>query len=451
MSEYCDDTAAYFLLDREGRARQRCLPMRLAAVALVFLAGIAPRSVPAQSRAGDLVRAGRAELAAHHLEAADSLLRAALDSGSGLEDIDRQGAYVWLGITEYYRGNDSLTQVAFRSALLLNIELQVEGLAKLDPHLAELFEQERQAVRNGRLVYLVQDVDERPQRLSGPPLRYPAGAPAHLTGVAIVTVVVDTLGRVEPTNIGIVSIPDTAFVNPVKEQLRGSQFSVGRLHGRAVRTEVGLSIPIQPVAVNPVELTTQARSLVAARRPDSALALLRLALDSSAHPTEAARVYGLLVRGMAWKGAGRDSLATADIASGLAGYRDLTARGVDLAPFLRRLADSLSHAHRPRPDPFQSLTVTGPVDQIPILHSHPAVHYPPEAKQLDASGTVTVEAVIDRTGHVEAGSAKIVQSANPIFNSEALRVVSAAVYHPGRRGGQAVAVTIQQPITFTNY
>ncbi len=424
--------------------------MRISAVGLLLLGSLAPRSAPAQSHAGDLVRAGRAELAAHHLEAADSLLRAALDSGSGLEDIDRQGAYVWLGITEYYRGNDSLTLAAFHSAFVLNTELQVEGLAKLDPRLAELFEQERQVVRDARLVYLVQDVDERPRLLSGPPVRYPAGVPPTMTGVAIVTVIVDTLGKAEPGNIAIVSVPDPAFIEPVKEQLRSSRFSVGRLHGRAVRTEVGLSVPIERLAVNPVELTTQARSLIAARRADSALTLLRLALDSSAHPTEAQRVYGLLVRGMAWKAAGRDSLASSDVATGLAGYRDLTARGVDLAPFLMRLADSLSHAHRSHPEPFQPLTVAGPVDQKPILLSHPAVRYPPEARQLNASGTVTVEAIIDNTGHVQAGSAKIVQSANPIFDAEALRVVSAAVYHPGRRGGQAVAVTIQQPITFTN-
>ncbi len=222
--------------------------MRLAAVALVLLAGITPHPVPAQSHAGDLVRAGRDELAAHHLEAADSLLRAALDSGSGLEDIDRQGAYVWLGITEYYRGNDSLTQVAFRSALLLNIELQVEGLAKLDPHLAELFEQERVAVHNAQLTLLI----------------------------------------------------------------------------------------------------TQARSLVAAQRPDSALALLRFVLDSSVHLTESQRVHALLVRGMAWKAAGKDSLGSADIAAGLAGYRDLTARGMALEPYLTHLADSLAHPQRSR-------------------------------------------------------------------------------------------------------
>jgi len=203
--------------------------------------------------------------------------------------------------------------------------------------------------------------------------------------------------------------------------------------------------------VNPVELVTTARAQLASRHVDSAFKLLRIALDSSVHPTEAQRVYGLLVRGMAWKAAGRDSLAAADIKAGLADYHDLTTRGVDLAPFLMRLADSLAHAHRPHPDPFHSLTVIGTVDQIPILLSHPAVRYPPEAKLLDASGTVTIELVVDQAGQVQAGSAKIVASANPIFNAEALRVVSAAVYHPGRRGGQAVMVTIRQPITFTNY
>jgi tetratricopeptide (TPR) repeat protein len=265
--------------------------------------------LPAQSRGGDLLRRGREELAARHLEAADSLLKAALDTANHLSDIDRQGAYVWLGITEYYRGGDSLARAAFHEALALNPDIQVGGLSGLDPHLGELFEQERQAVRDAMLVYLAQAVDVKPQRLSGPPLRPPSGGHAP-PGLAIVTVIVDTLGRAEPENIAVVSISDSAWVQPVKEMLRNSQYSVGRVRGRAVRTEIGLSVPLQVSPVNPVELVTAARTLLGSQHTDSALNLLRLALDSSAHPTDAQRVYGLLVRGMAWKAAGRDSLAS---------------------------------------------------------------------------------------------------------------------------------------------
>src|SRR5437879_6704995 len=91
----------------------------------------------------------------------------------------------------------------------------------------------------------------------------------------------------------------------------------------------------------PTQHVTAAREQLAARRPDSALALTREALDTATHPTAGERVYALLVQGLAWRAANNDSLAEAAFQAGLAGYRDLTVRGVDLAPVLRRLADSV--------------------------------------------------------------------------------------------------------------
>ena len=66
-------------------------------------------------------------------------------------------------------------------------------------------------------------------------------------------------------------------------------------------------------------------------------------------------------------------------------------------------------------------------------------------------GTVVVEAVLDTAGRVLRGSARVVQSQNPVFNVEALRVVQAAVYRPARSGGRPAQVTIRQAVTFLNY
>src|SRR5437879_12997362 len=89
---------------------------------------------------------------------------------------------------------------------------------------------------------------------------------------------------------------------------------------------------------SPTQLVTAAREQLAARRPDSALTLTREALDTATHPTAGERVYALLVQGLAWRAATNDSLAAAAVQAGLAGYADVTVRGVDLAPVLRRLA-----------------------------------------------------------------------------------------------------------------
>ena len=85
----------------------------------------------------------------------------------------------------------------------------------------------------------------------------------------------------------------------------------------------------------------RARAQLRQHRADSALALLADALDSANHASPAICVYAQLVQGMAWRAKGRDSLATATFSAALAGYRDLTTHGVDLAPVLRSLADTV--------------------------------------------------------------------------------------------------------------
>jgi hypothetical protein len=71
------------------------------------------------------------------------------------------------------------------------------------------------------------------------------------------------------------------------------------------------------------------------------MALIAEALDSANRASPAIRVYAQLVQGMAWRARGRDSLATAAFGAALTGYRDLTAHGVELAPVLRSLADTV--------------------------------------------------------------------------------------------------------------
>jgi hypothetical protein len=106
-------------------------------------------------------------------------------------------------------------------------------------------------------------------------------------------------------------------------------------------------VDVRPPRLSATELVTSARAQLAAHRPDSASLLLEIALDTAiTHATDGERAYALLVRGVGASRAGRDSAARADFAAGLELYRDLTARGVDLAPFFRRLADSVRLARR---------------------------------------------------------------------------------------------------------
>jgi TonB family protein len=257
-----------------------------------------------------------------------------------------------------------------------------------------------------------------------------------------------------PATIQVLAIPDSGYDGPLRKMLIGSTFSPGRLRGRLVRTMIELAVDLSPgTPPNPTSLVGAARLQLAAQRTDSALALLHEALDPQTDPTDGERVYALLVEGIAWSATGRDSAARAAFDTALAGYRRLEERGIDLAPFLERLADSVRSIRSARPiaDAFGRPVALGSVDAAPVLLSHPPIAYPPEMPALRVGGAVTVEATVDSSGRVVPGSAKVVQSPNPGLDHEALRVVSGSRYRPARRGGHAVGAVIRQTITFKPY
>jgi len=425
-------------------------------VALLSTILVLPGALAGQSRATQLVDSARVQLAANNLDSAAALLDAALDTAAHATPAERKSALVWDGIVQFFRGHEDLARAALRQALALDSAIDVRGIERLSPELAQLFQREKQAaVRRGGF-YVAGDVDESPRRLSGPPVDYPRGLlRRHVQGVVQIAAIIDTTGRAEPASLEILSTPDSGLIEPVNQMMQRSQFSVGRLKGTAVRVMVQLAVAVRPPRLSAAELVGTARRELGAGRPDTALALLGIALDSAlVHPTEGERSYALLVRGIAASRAGRDSAGRADLDEGLALYQSLTARRVDLAPFLRRLADSVQLGRRAAKGPSAAMpapTAVGAVDEQPAIASHPPIRYPPEMQALRVDGTVLVEAALDATGHVEPGSAKIVQSPNHAFDDEALRVVRGSVYHPARSKGRAVRAVIRQAIAFVNY
>lgn len=277
----------------------------------------------------------------------------------------------------------------------------------------------------------------------------------HVQGFVEVSAIIDTAGRVEPTSFEVLSTPDSGLIDPVKRMTLASQFAPGRRKGSAVRTLIQLAVDVRPPRLNATELVTTARGQLAARRADSALTLLEIALDTViTHPTEGERAYALLTRGIARSRAGTDSTGRADLRDGLALYQDLTGRGVDLAPFLRRLADSVTFATRGHKSPVADmppLSAVAGVEQQPSLLTHPAIRYPAEMRALGVAGTVLVEAMVDTTGRVESETLKIVETTNHGFDAEVLRVMRGSRYEPARIHGRAVRVVIRQAVTFVSY
>ncbi|HYK81560.1 MAG TPA: energy transducer TonB [Gemmatimonadales bacterium] len=430
----------------------RPLPL---ALAVALLAG--PPGLLAQDRASALIDSARAQFAQSHLDSADALLRAALDTSAQATPAERKNAWVWSGVVGFYRDGAARARVAFHEALAIDSTLDVKGLDRLSPELAEVFRQEKEAAGRVSVVFLASHVDEPPRRLIGPPVAYPPRLLSrHVQGRVTVAAIIDTAGRVEPASLEILATPDSGLIEPVRQMMLASQFSRGRLKGAFVRVMVQLGIEVRLPRLSATDLTTAARGALRTGRADSALALTSLALDTTlTHPTDAERAYALLVRGMADARLRHDSAAHAEIAAGEALAQALAARNVDLAPVLRRLVDSLrpsaATAARAPDIAFAAPSAVGAVDEQPRLISHPAIHYPPELAALRVGGTVVVEARLDTTGHVDPQSLVIVQSPNHGLDEEARRAVRESVYRPARKRGAAVSATIRQTITFAAY
>jgi len=411
-------------------------------------------ALAAQNRTDARIAVARAHITAHEFSAADTALSSALDSAAYL--MDSVHVFVWRAILEHQRGSDSLARQSFGSALALYPALRVNGLDQVAPGLDAVFESELRGYR----VYSPGELDEQAAWRSGPPLAYPADLRRrHVGGQAVVIAVIDTLGRVEAESFRVLDTPDSGFVEPLRRMMLAASFTPGRAKGQLVRSRVDLQFTLTPPPPrSPTALVGAARDQLRANRADSALALTVEALDRSNNATPGERVYAELVQGLAYRATKQDGLAEQAFTAGLAGYRDLTAQGVDLAPFLKRLADSIRISRRgstpppaARTTPFGTVTVVGVADEAPALLSHPDIRYAPEMQALRIGGTVIVEATLDTTGHVLPATVKVVQTPNPVFDAEAKRVVVAAMYRPARVNRKAAKVTIRQPITFAAY
>ncbi|MGH7567943.1 MAG: energy transducer TonB [Gemmatimonadales bacterium] len=85
-------------------------------------------------------------------------------------------------------------------------------------------------------VYSEAVVEERPERLSSPPVQYPELLrQAGIQGRVLVEAVIDTLGRAEPRSVKVVQSPNPGFNQSAITVVQRSLFRPARVHGRAVR------------------------------------------------------------------------------------------------------------------------------------------------------------------------------------------------------------------------
>src|SRR5258705_901847 len=173
--------------------------MRNPSVVVMLAAGFLVAGFPVlagQSRSAQLLQAARQQMASSQFDSADAVLGSALDNATYL--MDSVNVFVWRGILGRLRGNDSLARVNFRRALNLNPVTAVGGLDQISPGLGELFDAEARAAR----IYSAADLDKQPAWSAGPAVVYPPELRRRgVAGLAVVRVVVDTLGHVEAQSI----------------------------------------------------------------------------------------------------------------------------------------------------------------------------------------------------------------------------------------------------------
>lgn len=87
--------------------------------------------------------------------------------------------------------------------------------------------------------FLEAAVDEPPERISGPALRYPEMLrQAGIQGAVVFEFVVATDGTVEPGSIVVIMTSNDGFVSPARDVIQKSRFRPGRVRGVPVRVLV---------------------------------------------------------------------------------------------------------------------------------------------------------------------------------------------------------------------
>jgi TonB family protein len=101
---------------------------------------------------------------------------------------------------------------------------------------------------------------------------------------------------------------------------------------------------------------------------------------------------------------------------------------------------------------------TGPVDVGSVVVTSAEADEPPRmitpGPQRTPSGfegvpgKVVIQFIVDTLGRAEPASVKVTSSTNKLFEDPAKEVITKAVFKPGRNGGHAVRVLVQQPVVF---
>jgi TonB family protein len=221
---------------------------RWLAVALLWVMPVG--ATAQQGGVSGMIAAARHLAATQQLDSAVVLLNRATDQSNGGTDGERAQALVLLGVVRFYQGQDSLTAMAFRSALALDTTLQVGGLGQIDSVLPQVFEDARKQVVSAAREAALRPhscirrctAGETPPRLHDIPQLVLDSGPDFMNTRAVLSIllVVSENGVPEPETIRISSSTMPSMNAQVLEAVRAAHFLPALANGVPVRALVEL-------------------------------------------------------------------------------------------------------------------------------------------------------------------------------------------------------------------
>ena len=94
-----------------------------------------------------------------------------------------------------------------------------------------------------------------------------------------------------------------------------------------------------------------------------------------------------------------------------------------------------------------AVVTSAEADEPPTMISAGPQRVPPGMEGVPAQ--VVFQFIVDTLGRAEPASVKVISSTNKIFEAPAKETILKSVFKPGRNGGRAVRVLVQQRVTFT--
>lgn len=104
-------------------------------------------------------------------------------------------------------------------------------------------------------VYALREVDERPEIVLAPPLRYPDDPYlVGVDGVVVVRIVIDTAGNPQPATAQVIQTDDSALSRAAQALALKTLFRPARVRGRVVQVLVDLPVEFSSAARPPVSI-----------------------------------------------------------------------------------------------------------------------------------------------------------------------------------------------------